>query len=190
MVLEISRHLENRRSTRHSLAMLSQSQLHPLRAEAKVTLPQRSDEVKALSVPITLGQAERRGRTMEEFGPFLRDLRLKANLGLRRFAELIDIKPSNLSDIENGRRHPPADLAKLREIAEVLGLAEDSDEWPRLFDAARRRGDLPPDIRHMADRSLIPALLRTIDNLQLGDDDICRLITDIETRPRTTERAD
>lgn len=127
---------------------------------------------------------------MEEFGPFLRDLRLKANLGLRRFAELIDIKPSNLSDIENGRRHPPADPEKLREIAETLGLAEDSDEWPRLFDAARRRGDLPPDIRHMADRRLVPALLRTIDNLQLGDDDICRLITDIETRPRTTEHAD
>ena len=34
-----------------------------------------------LSVPITLGQAERRGGTMEEFGPFLRDPRLKANLG-------------------------------------------------------------------------------------------------------------
>jgi transcriptional regulator with XRE-family HTH domain len=126
---------------------------------------------------------------MDEFGPLLRDLRLKANLGLRRFAELIDIKPSNLSDIENGRRHPPADSAKLREIAETLGLAEGSDEWQGLFDAARRRGDLPADIRHMADRKLVPALLRTIDNQQLGDDDISRLITDIEARPRATEHA-
>ena len=62
---------------------------------------------------------------MDDFGPFLRDLRLKANLGLRRFADLIGVKPSNLSDIENGRRHPPGDLEKLREIAETLGLAED-----------------------------------------------------------------
>ena len=124
---------------------------------------------------------------MEDFGPLLRDLRLKANLGLRRFAELIGSKPSNLSDIENGRRHPPADREKLREIAETLGLAEDSEEWRRFFDAARRQGDLPADIRHMADRRLVPALLRTIDDLQLGDDDISQLIREIETGPRTTE---
>jgi transcriptional regulator with XRE-family HTH domain len=124
---------------------------------------------------------------MSDFGPFLKELRLRANLGLRRFAELVDIKPSNLSDIENGRRHPPSDPNKLREIAEVLGLAEDSDERGRLFDAARRQGDLPADIRHMANRNVVPALLRTIDDLQLGDDEIARLITDIKTRPRTTE---
>jgi transcriptional regulator with XRE-family HTH domain len=126
---------------------------------------------------------------VDDFGGLLRDLRLKANLGLRRFAELIGMKPSNLSDIENGRRHPPSDPDKLRETAETLGLAEDSEEWRRLFDAARRHGDLPADIRHMADRKLVPALLRTIDNLQLGDDDLSRLITEIETRPRTTEHA-
>jgi transcriptional regulator with XRE-family HTH domain len=124
---------------------------------------------------------------MDEFGPLLRELRLKANLGLRRFAELMAIKPSNLSEIENGRRHPPGDPEKLREIAEALGLAEGSDEWRRLFDAARRGGDLPADIRHMANRKLVPALLRTIDDLQLEDDDISRLIADIETRSRATE---
>jgi transcriptional regulator with XRE-family HTH domain len=124
---------------------------------------------------------------MSEFGPLLRDLRLNANIGLRRFAELVGIKPSNLSDIENGRRYPPADPDKLREIAEALGLADDSSEWQRLFDAARRQGDLPADIRHMADRKLVPALLRTIDNLQLGEDEISRLITDIEARSRTIE---
>jgi transcriptional regulator with XRE-family HTH domain len=124
---------------------------------------------------------------MDDFGPYLRDLRLKANIGLRRFAELVAIKPSNLSDIENGRRYPPADPDKLREIAQALGLAENSEEWQRLFDVARRHGDLPADIRHMADRNLVPALLRTIDDLQLGDDDISQLITDIKTRPGTTQ---
>ena len=127
---------------------------------------------------------------MSDFGPFLKDLRLRANRGLRRFAELVDIRPSNLSAIENGRRHPPSDPDKLREIAEVLGLAEDSDERGRLFDAARRQGDLPADIRHMANRNVVPALLRTIDDLQLGDDEIARLITGIKTRPRMTEHGD
>ena len=126
---------------------------------------------------------------MEDFGPLLRDMRLKANLGLRRFADLIGVKASNLSDIENGRRHPPDDLEKLREIAETLGLAEDSEDWRRLFDAAHRHGDLPADIRHMAERELVPALLRTIDDQQLDDDDISRLIADIEARPRTIGHA-
>ena len=126
---------------------------------------------------------------MDEFGPLLRELRLAANLGLRRFAELIGVKPSNLSDIENGRRLPPSDPAKLGEIAEALGLPEGSDEYRRLFDAARRQGELPGDIRHMAERNLVPALLRTIDNLQLEDDDISRLIADIKARPRATDHA-
>jgi transcriptional regulator with XRE-family HTH domain len=112
---------------------------------------------------------------------------LKANLGLRRFAELIDIKPSNLSDIENGRRYPPDDSEKLRTMAEVLGLAEDSEECRHLFDAARRRGELPADVRHMADRKFVPALLRTIDNVQLSDEEISRLITEIQTGPGTTK---
>jgi transcriptional regulator with XRE-family HTH domain len=127
---------------------------------------------------------------LNEFGSLLRELRLRANIGLRRFAELVGIKPSNLSDIENGRRHPPSDPDKLREIAESLGLAEGSTDWQQLFDAARREGDLPADIRHMADRKLVPALLRTIDNLQLGEDEISRLITDIETRSRTIEHGE
>jgi transcriptional regulator with XRE-family HTH domain len=121
---------------------------------------------------------------MDLFGPLLRELRLKANIGLRRFAAMVGIKPSNLSDIENGRRNPPSEADKLREIAVALGLAEDSDEWAELFDAARRQGELPADIRHMADRKLVPVLLRTIDNEQLPDEQISQLIEEVENRSR------
>jgi transcriptional regulator with XRE-family HTH domain len=127
---------------------------------------------------------------LDEFGPLLREWRLGANIGLRRFAELVGIKPSNWSDIENGRRHPPSDPEKLREIAEALGLAVGSPEWQQLFDAARRQGDLPADIRHMADRRLVPALLRTIDDLRLGDEEISRLVGEIEARSRMSEHGD
>mgnify|MGYP001601463524 FL=1 len=116
------------------------------------------------------------------FGETLKRLRLKASVGLRRFAEMIDMPPSNLSALEHGRRPPPAEPGRLREIAEALGLVEDSDDWNEFFDTARREGELPADVRHVAGRELVPALLRTIDNRQLTDEEIARLIDDINLR--------
>jgi transcriptional regulator with XRE-family HTH domain len=116
---------------------------------------------------------------MGRFGELLRKLRLRSGFGLRKFADLIDMAPSNLSAIENGRREPPVDELKLREIATALGLSEQSEEWSEFFDAARQPGHLPADIRHIADRQLVPVLLRTIENNQLSDEQIGALITDL-----------
>ena len=115
------------------------------------------------------------------FGETLKRLRLSAGIGLRKFAEMVDTKPSNLSAIEHGRRGAPTDSAKLEEMAETLGLSRDSDGWDGFFDAARReRGGLPADVRHMADRRLVPTLLRTIDNKQLTEEQVADLIDDIK----------
>ncbi len=121
------------------------------------------------------------------FGKVLRDLRLTAGFGLRRFAGMVDLEPSNLSAIEHGRRCPPT--AKLQEIADALGLVENSANWQRFFDAAARDGELPADLRHVTRRRLVPALLRTIDNRQLGDDEIRELIREIERRHGTDSDA-
>jgi transcriptional regulator with XRE-family HTH domain len=118
-----------------------------------------------------------------EFGEALKRLRLKAGFGLRRFAEMIEMPAPNLSAIEHGRRNAPDDPAKLREIAVALGLEEGSEEWTGLFDAASRLDALPADVRHMAGRKMIPVLLRTIDNRQLDDTEIARLVAEIEARP-------
>lgn len=113
------------------------------------------------------------------FGETLRRLRLRAGYGLRRFAQLVELEPSNLSAIEHGRR--PVPQGKLREIAEALGLSEDSQEWRGFFDSAAKDGELPADVRHIADRRLVPALLRAIDNRQLTDEEIEHLIQEIKS---------
>jgi transcriptional regulator with XRE-family HTH domain len=113
-----------------------------------------------------------------KFSSLVKKFRLKAGIGLRRFAELIEMAPSNWAAIEAGRRGLPADRAT--DIAEALGLTEGSAAWTEFFDAAKEPGEFPADVRHLAKRRLIPALLRTIDNRSLNDVEIQRLIDDIQ----------
>ena len=110
------------------------------------------------------------------FGAYLRQLRLQAGYGLRRFANLIEIKASNLCDIEHGRRSMPKEY--LEPAAEVLRL--ESADWVKFFELARRNDELPADLRKVAQRRFVPALLRTIDNAQLSDADIKALIENIQ----------
>jgi transcriptional regulator with XRE-family HTH domain len=112
----------------------------------------------------------------QAFGKLLRRFRLRAGIGLRRFAEMIEVEPSNLSALEHGRRSPPAEPERLRAIADAVGLVEGSADWEAFFNAARKPGELPADVRQLADRKLVPTLLRTIDNQQLTDQQIARLI--------------
>ena len=101
-----------------------------------------------------------------KFGSMTKKLRLKAGFGLRPFAELIEMAPSNWAAIEAGRRPLPSE--RTRDVAEALGLVEGSAEWVSFFDAAKSPTEFPADVRHLAKRRLIPALLRTIDKKKLG----------------------
>ena len=114
----------------------------------------------------------------ESFGSYLKELRLKSGFGLRQFANLIEMKASNLCNIEHGRRRMPKE--RLEAIADVLGLEKGSADWEHFFELTRTRGELPADVQEMAERRFIPALLRTIDNVKLSDDDIKRLISEIQ----------
>ncbi len=120
---------------------------------------------------------------MGEFGELLRHRRLAAGIRLRQFAAMVGIKASNLSTIEHGRRDAPEDPEKLRVIANALGIVPGLDECRQFYDAARRPGGLPADVRHMADRPMVCTLLRAIDNRQLDDAAIARLIEALPPRP-------
>lgn len=117
-----------------------------------------------------------------EFGSLLKKFRLRAGFGLRKFAQIIDMPAPNLCDIEHDRRKAPSEPERLREIAEALGLTEGTPDWEQFFDAASGGEELPLDVRHLAGRKLVPALLRTIDNRQMSDEEIAQLIAEIKER--------
>ena len=79
------------------------------------------------------------------FGGFIREKRLAAKINLRKLAEILDISPAFLSDIENDHRYPP-DKDKIYKIAEVLELSKEDTDL--LFDlaAGNKKNSVSPDI--------------------------------------------
>jgi len=121
----------------------------------------------------------------KSFGSFLKTLRLKAGFGLRRFADLIEMPASNLSAVEHDRRPMPGD--KLVLAAEVLGLDKGTSDWNDFFDLCSTSGQIPADVQRIVNKGFIPALLRTIDNVQLNDKDIQDLIEEIQGKDGSTQ---
>lgn len=85
---------------------------------------------------------------MEEnktFGGYVREKRLAAGVNLRKLAEILDIAPAYMSDIENDHRYPP-EKEKIYKIAEVLHLTKEETDY--LFDLAgnNKKNSVSPDI--------------------------------------------
>ena len=123
------------------------------------------------------------------FGEYLRALRINAGYGLRAFAKKIDMQPSNLSLLENGRTHPPRDKGAQLKIAEALGLKKGSKEWGEYFDlAVEQRDRLPADI--VTDENLrnyLPIMMRTVANSKLSVKEIKELIEHIKEYKKPRE---
>ena len=121
-------------------------------------------------------------RRSDSFGAYLRELRLKAGYGLRRFADRAGFQPSNLSNLERGKLHPPKDPERLEQIADTLGLLDGSPERQKLFDLAAQARDapLPADVeRYSRSRKAIPVLLRTAKAKELTDEELLQLVEHI-----------
>jgi len=85
---------------------------------------------------------------MEEnktFGGYVREKRLAAGVNLRKLAEILDIAPAYMSDIENDHRYPP-EKDKIYKIAETLHLTKEETDY--LFDLAgnNKKNSVSPDI--------------------------------------------
>ncbi|MBX3452284.1 MAG: helix-turn-helix transcriptional regulator [Planctomycetaceae bacterium] len=92
------------------------------------------------------------------FGQILREKRIEKGFSLRKFAALVGISPTYLSQVEQDNVDPPT-ADRVKKMAELLG--ENVDEWTAL--AGRLTEDLP-EIIHEAPTE-VPDLLRAVRGL-------------------------
>lgn len=94
----------------------------------------------------------------DSFGHRLREKRVNKGFSLRKFAELVGVSPTYLSQVEQGNVQPPT-ADRVKRMAEILG--DNPDEWIAL--AGRVPGDLPKIIQEQPTE--MPELLREASGL-------------------------
>jgi len=92
------------------------------------------------------------------FGRLLRERRIAKKFSLRKFAQLVGVSPTYLSQVEQDNVMPPT-ADRVKRMAELL--EENSDEWIAL--AGRVPEDLPEIIHNQPTE--IPQLLREASGL-------------------------
>lgn len=93
------------------------------------------------------------------FGELLRETRIAKGYSLRKFAEMSDMSPTYLSQVEQGKVQRPPTAERVRVMAELLG--EKPDQWTAL--AGRMPADLTDIIKN--EPEAMPALLRAARGL-------------------------
>ncbi len=112
------------------------------------------------------------------FGQMLKKLRLdEAGMGLRAFAAMIEMQPSNLSNIERDRIAPPASRQAVDRICDALGLADSDPRRAQLFDlAANAANRIPADVADAVRKQPgVPVLVRTVANKRLSEEKLRQL---------------
>lgn len=96
-----------------------------------------------------------RKKLLTKFGKFIRESRLKLNIGLREFAGKVGISATYISKMEVGEYAPPKE-ENIRKMAKILGLNED-----KLITMA---GKLPSDLGDIIGKEpeLYAAFLRKV----------------------------
>jgi transcriptional regulator with XRE-family HTH domain len=94
----------------------------------------------------------------QTFGQVLREARLAKGITLRKFAEMVGISPTYLSQVEHDNVDPPT-AERVHKMANLLGAS--ADEWTAL--AGRVPEDLPAIIQKQP--TAMPELLREASGL-------------------------
>jgi transcriptional regulator with XRE-family HTH domain len=91
------------------------------------------------------------------FGEALREKRIEKGFSLRKFAQLVGVSPTYLSQVEQGNVDPPT-ADRVKRMAELM--EESPDEWTAL--AGRVPEDLPAIIQ---EKTEVPDLLRAVQGM-------------------------
>lgn len=97
-------------------------------------------------------------KTQKRFGELLREKRMEKGYSLRKFARLVGVSPTYLSQVEQMNVDPPT-ADRVKRMAEILG--ENVDEWTAL--AGRLTEDLPRIIQERPTE--LPDMLRAMRGL-------------------------
>ena len=95
----------------------------------------------------------------QNFGDLLKASRVARGYSLRKFAELVGVSPTYLSQVEQGKVESPPRVERVRRMAELLG--ENPDRWITI--AGRMPEDLAEIIRQEPEG--MPELLRTAEGM-------------------------
>ena len=111
------------------------------------------------------------------FGQFVKEMRLKQGLTLRKFCIKYGLDPGNFSKLERGLLDPPSSREKLEQYASYLGIKKNSDDWFDFFNlAAISSGKIPPDI--LNDKQLVeklPIFFRTLTGKKVSKEKLIAL---------------
>lgn len=115
------------------------------------------------------------------FGEYLKQKRLEKNINLRKLAEIVDIAPAYLSDIENCKRNSPTE-DKLTKILDTLTL--NKEETNTFLDlAAKDHDNIAPDIyNYISNTESVKVALRKAQTLSLGDQEWLKIIEQMEDK--------
>lgn len=112
------------------------------------------------------------------FGEFIKEKRQNKGITLRAFADMIDIAPAYMSDIEKSKRNAPTQEI-LEKMVKVLELS--NDEANELFDlAASSKNAIAQDLKeYVSDNQSVRVALRKAKDLNLGDDERIKIIEEM-----------
>tara|TARA_B100000242_G_scaffold281554_1_gene241927 strand:- start:84 stop:1220 length:1137 start_codon:yes stop_codon:yes gene_type:complete len=107
----------------------------------------------------------------QNFGPFIRKIRLDLKIGQRELAQKVGIAPSYLNDIEKEKRAAPK-IEIIRKISNILNVNNDT-----LNDLAGiSKKSLAPDIREFIEKNPnVVSLIRSIKKNEMGQNQIKKI---------------
>lgn len=123
----------------------------------------------------------------ENFGDYVREKRLAAHVNLRKLAEILEIAPAYMSDIENNHRYPP-EKEKIYKISEALHLTQ--DETNHLFDlaAGNKKNLVSPDIAdYIMENTGSRVALRIARDMGAGEKEWEKIIQMLEEKRKQQE---